>query len=89
MNTTNLTCGCCGKTFDLEKDGGVISKHMQAEEIECRACALETCAYDARFQAAQVLLKPLDLYVTDSEGPFGNQVQDYGDPIPAIVHLPA
>jgi hypothetical protein len=88
IDISKLACDSCGKTFNLATEGGVITAHMQAQGTECRACALETIAYDTRVNAAKLLLKPLELFITDSEGPFPNDVQDVGDPIPAIL-IPA
>jgi hypothetical protein len=87
IDTTKLECGCCGVTFNFETEGGVLTRHMQAEKIECRACAYETRAFDARLQAAQILLNGINLHVTDSEGPYDNRVQDVGNPIPGILEI--
>lgn len=86
INTTKLECESCGITFNLEKDGGCITRHMEREQTECRACAVHTRAHDARYQAAQILLRPLDLFVScNADHSFDNQFVDVEDVLPELT----
>jgi hypothetical protein len=86
IDISKLTCETCGIAFNLEKDGGCITRHMEREQTECRACAVHTRAHDARFQAAQILLKPIDLFVSCNENSsFHNWLPDVEDALPELA----